>query len=82
MPGAARPRRHPGPEPLPVTQIELTRAESDAIDWDTVTVEDLVRGVAGRPARARAAGEHARWPTYPAYAALVGDGEDDPLLNG
>ena len=38
-----------GPEPLPVTQIELTRAESDAIDWDTVTVEDLVRGSRADP---------------------------------
>ena len=30
-------------EPLPVTQIELTRAENDAIDWATVTAADLVR---------------------------------------
>ena len=26
-----------GPEPLPVTQIELTSEESEAIDWDKVT---------------------------------------------
>jgi hypothetical protein len=36
-------------EPLPVTQIELTRAESEAIDWETVTVVDLVRGSRAEP---------------------------------
>ncbi len=30
-------------EPLPVTQIELSRAQADAIDFDTVSVVDLVR---------------------------------------
>jgi hypothetical protein len=38
-----------GTEPLPVTQIELTRAQSDAIDWDTVTVVDLVRASTAEP---------------------------------
>lgn len=39
----------PGSEPLPVTQIELTRAEAAAIDWDTVTVVDLVRASRADP---------------------------------
>jgi hypothetical protein len=39
----------PGTEPLPVTQIELTRAEAAAIDWDTVTVVDLVRSSRADP---------------------------------
>jgi hypothetical protein len=30
-------------EPLPVTQIELSRAQADAIDFSTATVADLVR---------------------------------------
>jgi hypothetical protein len=30
-------------EPLPVTQIEMTRAQAEAIDFDTATVVDLVR---------------------------------------
>jgi hypothetical protein len=38
-----------GEEPPPVTQIELTRAESEAIDWDSVTVVDLVRGSLASP---------------------------------
>ena len=42
VPGA-RGADDPSPEPLPVTQIELTRAEAAAFDWDTVTVVDLVR---------------------------------------
>lgn len=39
-----------GEEPLPVTQIELTRVEAAAFDWDTVSVVDLVRSAAARPA--------------------------------
>ena len=46
-----------GPEPLPVTQIELTRAESDAIDWDTRHRRGPRAGLAGRPAAARPAGQ-------------------------
>jgi hypothetical protein len=38
-----------GEEPLPVTQIELTHEQSDAIDWDEVTVTDLVRGSLAEP---------------------------------
>ncbi len=38
-----------GTEPLPVTQIELTKAENAAFDWDTVTVLDLVRASLARP---------------------------------
>ena len=72
MPGAGRPRRHPGPEPLPVTQIELTRAESDAIDWDSVTVEDLVRGSLADPPEL-ALRVSAELAADPAYQAIVGD---------
>jgi hypothetical protein len=36
-------------EPLPVTQIELTREEAAAFDWDTVTVVDLVRASRADP---------------------------------
>jgi hypothetical protein len=39
----------PGVEPLPVTQIELTREEAAAIDWATVTVVDLVRASEAYP---------------------------------
>jgi hypothetical protein len=39
----------PGREPLPVTQIEVTKAEAAAIDWDTVTVLDLVRASQAEP---------------------------------
>ena len=61
-----------GPEPLPVTQIELTRAESEAIDWDSVTVEDLVRGSLADPPQLalRVSPELA---ADPAYQAIVGD---------
>ncbi len=36
-------------EPLPVTQIELTKAENAAIDWDTVTAADLVQSAMADP---------------------------------
>jgi hypothetical protein len=61
-----------GPEPAPVTQIELTRAQSDAIDWDTATVEDLVRGSRADPPELtlRVSAEMA---AHPAYADFVAD---------
>ena len=31
-------------DPPPVTQIEFTRAQAEAIDWDTVTLTDLIVG--------------------------------------
>ena len=67
-------------EPLPVTQIELSRAESDAIDWDNVTVEDLVRGSRADPPALglRVSSEMA---AFPAYAALV-EPEDNPYTTG
>jgi hypothetical protein len=37
------PSSHTTGEPLPITQIELTRDQAEAIDFDTVTVVDLVR---------------------------------------
>jgi hypothetical protein len=39
----------PSTEPLPVTQIELTKAEAAAIDWSTVTVAELVRSSRAEP---------------------------------
>jgi hypothetical protein len=39
----------PRPEPVATTQIELTREQNDAIDWDTVTVEDLVAASLAEP---------------------------------
>ena len=60
-----------GDEPLPVTQIELTRAESDAIDWDSVTVEDLVRAAEDDQLNLRVSREMA---AFPKYAALLDDG--------
>jgi len=39
----------PGTEPLPVTQIELTKQEAAAFDWDTVTVAELVRSSRAEP---------------------------------
>ena len=38
-----------GGEPLPVTQIELTKEEAAAFDWDTVSVIDLVRAAEADP---------------------------------
>ena len=46
-----------GPEPLPVTQIELTRAESEAIDWETRHGRGPGARLVGRPAAARPPGE-------------------------
>jgi hypothetical protein len=39
----------PGTEPLPVTQIELTKEEAAAFDWDTVTVAEIVRSSRAEP---------------------------------
>jgi hypothetical protein len=66
-----------GDEPLPVTQIELTRAQNEAIDWDDVTVVDLVRGSMATPRELtlRVSAELATDPVYSAIAKLVaGDG--------
>ena len=67
-----------GPEPLPVTQIELTRAQSDAIDWATVTVEDLVHGSLAEPPEL-ALRVSAELAADPAYQDIVGD--DGPSSN-
>jgi hypothetical protein len=69
-------------EPLPVTQIELSRSQSDAIDWDSVTVEDLVRGAQTDPPELalRVSTEMA---AYPPYAAAAGsEAQDDPYSTG
>ena len=61
-----------GPEPLPVTQIELTRAESEAIDWDTRHGRGPGARLVGRPAAARPPGQP-ELAADPAYQAIVGD---------
>lgn len=59
-----------GAEPLPVTQIVLTRAEATAFDWDTVSVVDLVRAAQAEPPglALRVSSSLAR---DPAYVAIV-----------
>ena len=61
-------------EPLPVTQIELTRAQAAAIDWATVTVEDLVEASQTDPPGLflRVGSSLAR---DPAYRAVAGGGQ-------
>ena len=62
----------PRSEPLPVTQIEMTRVEAAAFDYDTVTVIDLVRASLADPpglalrVSSRIAGD-------PAYKAIVAE---------
>ena len=71
-------------EPLPVTQIELDRAQSDAIGWETATVEDLVRGAHEDPPALTLRVSPAM-ATYAPYAALVEEGsadEDDEYSTG
>ena len=65
-----------GPEPLPVTQIELTREQSDAIDWDTVTVEELVAASQADPPglALRVSSEMAGDPTYAAMVQAAKSG--------
>lgn len=60
-----------GNEPLPVTQIELTRDEAAAFDWDTVTVIDLVRASLARPPglALRVSSDLAADPAYQAIVA-------------
>ncbi len=70
-----------GPEPLPVTQLELSRAQSEAVDWDSATVEDLVRGAHEDP-RALALRVSSEMATYPPYAALFDGGAEDPYSMG
>lgn len=59
-----------GAEPLPVTQIELTKEEAAAFDWDTVSVIDLVRAAEADPPglTLRVSSSLAR---DPAYVAIV-----------
>jgi hypothetical protein len=64
------------PEPPPVTQIELTREQAEAIDWDTVSVVDLVRGSLASPRALalRVSGELAADPGYEAILDQAGKG--------
>jgi hypothetical protein len=57
-------------EPLPVTQIELTREEAEAIDWNTVSVVDLVRASLADPP-GLALRVSSRLARDPAYVAVV-----------
>lgn len=61
-------------EPLPVTQIELTREQADAIDWSTVTVAELIAASKQDPPglALRVASTLVR---DPAYRAVAGDGQ-------
>jgi hypothetical protein len=63
------------PEPLPVTQIELSKGQSDAIDWDTATVESLVKGSEADPPALtlRVSSELAADPAYQAVASAPAD---------
>lgn len=60
-------------EPLPVTQIELTRAQAAAFDWATVTVEELIEASRADPPglALRVASSLVR---DPAYRAVAGGG--------
>lgn len=57
-------------EPLPVTQIELTRAQAAAFDWDTVTVEELIAASRADPPglALRVSSSLVRDPAYQAVA--------------
>lgn len=59
-----------GREPLPVTQIELTKEEAAAFDWDAVSVIDLVRAASTDPPglALRVSSTLAR---DPAYVAII-----------
>ena len=59
-----------GEEPPPVTQIEFTREQADAIDWDGVTVLDLVRGSLAEP-RTLALRVSPELANHPAYQAIL-----------
>lgn len=59
-----------GGEPLPVTQIELTREQAAAFDWATVTVVDLVRASRAEP-RGLALRVSSSLAQDPAYVAIV-----------
>ena len=61
-----------GPEPLPVTQIELTREEAQAFDWDSVTVVDLVRASLTEP-RGLALRVSSTLASDPSYEAIVAE---------
>lgn len=75
------PQGDQGPEPLPVTQIELNRTQSGAIEWDEVTVEDLVRASQADPPEfvLRVSSEMA---AYPAYATLLEDAQSSTSSTG
>jgi len=59
-----------GAEPLPVTQIELTKAEAAAIDWDAISVVDLVRSSLADPP-GLALRVSSSLASDPAYLAIV-----------
>jgi hypothetical protein len=60
----------PATEPIPVTQIELTKEEAAAFDWDTVTVVDLVRASRAEP-RGLALRVSSTMATDDAYLAVL-----------
>lgn len=70
-----------GEEPPPVTQIELTKDESAAIDWDEVSVVDLVRGSLASPRELalRVSPQLAQDPAYEAILEEAGGGEGEAV---
>lgn len=60
-------------EPLPVTQIELTRAQAGEIDWATVTVAELIQASRADPP-GLALRVASSLVSDPAYRAVAGDG--------
>lgn len=58
------------PEPLPVTQIALTREQSAAIDWTSISIAEILRaGRADPPGLALSVGSELAQD--PAYAAIL-----------
>ncbi len=64
----------PRPEPVATTQIEITREQNEAIDWDTVTVEDLVAASLARPRRVKLV-VSSLINTHPRYQAMISEAE-------
>lgn len=79
-----------GEEPLPVTQIELTKPQAEAIDWEAMSVTDVVRASTTEPPglALRVSAALARDPDYIAIIDAIDamtagdDGSADPAEPG
>lgn len=67
------PEDDPRDEPLPVTQIELTKAENETIDWDTITTAELIAAAQAEP-RGLALRVSSALAQDPVYLAVVDPG--------